>query len=107
MHDISLDSGVIDNPQEAALGHLNQTHESLTERYEAVKTRLFRRPAWLSPEIMAVVVGGVDFSLVLAAAAAAFGTYGQIMDQTVAEPGRHILTSFLAATIFVGLLERF
>ncbi|HEX3339538.1 MAG TPA: hypothetical protein VHT68_10225 [Pseudolabrys sp.] len=28
------------------------------------------------------------------------------MDQTVAEAGRHVLTSFFAATVFVGLLER-
>jgi Undecaprenyl-phosphate glucose phosphotransferase len=29
------------------------------------------------------------------------------MDQTVAEPGRHVLSSLFAATVFVGLLERF
>jgi Undecaprenyl-phosphate glucose phosphotransferase len=43
---------------------------------------------------------------VLAAAAAAFVWYAKIMDQTLGEPERHVLTSFLAATVFVGLFER-
>ena len=35
----------------------------------APRSRLFRRPNWLSPEIWAFVVGGMDFCLVPAAAA--------------------------------------
>jgi Undecaprenyl-phosphate glucose phosphotransferase len=69
-------------------------------------SRLFRRPNWLSPEIWAFVVGGIDFCLVPAAAVPAFTIYSGIMDQTVAEPGRHVLSSLFAATVFVGLLER-
>jgi Undecaprenyl-phosphate glucose phosphotransferase len=52
------------------------------------------------------VVGVLDFWLILAAATAAFPVYSGIMDQTVAEPERHVLTSFLAATLLVGLFER-
>jgi Undecaprenyl-phosphate glucose phosphotransferase len=48
----------------------------------------------------------LDFWLVLAAAAAAFPVYSGIMYQTVAEPERHVLTAFLAATLFVGMFER-
>jgi Undecaprenyl-phosphate glucose phosphotransferase len=68
---------------------------------------LFRRPDWLSPEIWALVVGGIDFCLIPAAAVPAFEIYSRIKEQMVAEPGRHVLTSVLAATIFVALLERF
>jgi Undecaprenyl-phosphate glucose phosphotransferase len=67
----------------------------------------FQRPAWLSPEIVAFVVGALDFCLVLAAAAAAFTAYSEVMDQTVAGPGRHVMTAFLAATLFTGVFERF
>jgi Undecaprenyl-phosphate glucose phosphotransferase len=66
----------------------------------------FQRPAWLSPEIFPLVVGALDWCLVLAAAAAGFVVYFTVMDQTIAEPERHILTSFLAATVFAGIFER-
>jgi polysaccharide biosynthesis protein PslA len=66
----------------------------------------FQRPAWLSPEIVPFVVGALDFCLVLAAAAAAFTAYSEVMDQTVAGPGRHVMISFLAATLFAGVFER-
>jgi Undecaprenyl-phosphate glucose phosphotransferase len=69
--------------------------------------RLFRRPNWLSPEIWAFAVGGLDFCVVPAAAVPAFAIYSGIMGQTVAEPGRHVLTSLFAATVFVGLLGQF
>jgi Undecaprenyl-phosphate glucose phosphotransferase len=52
------------------------------------------------------VVGASDWCLVLAAAALAFAVYFSVMDQTIAQPERHILTSFLAATIFAGTFER-
>ena len=65
-----------------------------------------QRPAWLAPEIAAFVVGALDFCVVLAAAAAAFVAYSAITDQTVGEPRRHILTAFLAATLFAGVFER-
>ena len=66
----------------------------------------FQRPAWLSPAIVAFVVGVLDWCLVLAAAAAAFPVYFTVMDQTVAQPEHHFLTSFLAATVFAGMFER-
>ena len=66
----------------------------------------FRRPRWWSPEVTAGIVGALDFCLVLAAAAAAFAAYSSVTDQRVAEPGRHVLTTFLAATLFVGAFER-
>jgi Undecaprenyl-phosphate glucose phosphotransferase len=60
----------------------------------------------LSPEFLAIAVGGTDFCLVLLAAAAAYGTYTEFMELSLAEPGRHILTSLFAATVFVSLFER-
>jgi Undecaprenyl-phosphate glucose phosphotransferase len=66
----------------------------------------FRRPAWLSPELVAFVVGALDWCLILAAAAAAFAIYFGLMDQTVTQPERHILTAVLAATVFAGMFER-
>jgi hypothetical protein len=65
--------------------------------------------ATLAPVTEQAVRGGdwrTDFCLVLLGAAAAFGTYTEIMEQKLAEPGRHILTSFFAATVFVSLFER-
>jgi len=73
----------------------------------ALDRRIFRRPDWLSPEIWVFAVAGIDFCLILAAAAPAFAIYSSIMDQTLAEPGRHVLTSLFAATVFVGLLGQF
>jgi Undecaprenyl-phosphate glucose phosphotransferase len=68
---------------------------------------LLRRPNWLSPEMWALVVCGIDFCLIPAGAVPAFEIYSGINEQMIAEPGRHGLTSVLAATIFVALLERF
>ena len=65
-----------------------------------------QRPTWLSPEIVTFLVGGLDWCLVLAAAAAAFTAYSGIMDHSVEAPGRHLLTAFLAATLFAGTFER-
>jgi hypothetical protein len=56
----------------------------------------------LSPEFFAIAVGGTDFCLVLLAAAAAYGTYTEFMELSLAEPGRHILTSLFAATVSAG-----
>jgi hypothetical protein len=66
----------------------------------------FRRPAWLSPETVAFVVGMSDFCLVLGAAALAFAAYSGVMDRTLADPERHVLSAFLAGTLFVGMFER-
>jgi Undecaprenyl-phosphate glucose phosphotransferase len=66
----------------------------------------FRRPFWLSPELVAFVLGALDWGLVLAAAVAAFAVYFGVMEQTVASPQRHILTAFFAATVFAGMFER-
>jgi Undecaprenyl-phosphate glucose phosphotransferase len=60
----------------------------------------------LSPEIVTFVVGVSDFCLVLGAAALAFAAYSGVMDRTLKDPGHHVLTSFLAATLFVGMFER-
>ncbi len=68
--------------------------------------RVRQRPAWLSPEIAAVVVGGLDWCLALAAAATAFTAYSGVTDHTVAGPGRHVLTAFFAATLFTAVFER-
>ena len=68
---------------------------------------VFRRPNWLSPEIWALSVGAIDFCLIPAASVPAFAIYSGVMDQTVAEAGRHVLTSLFAATVFVGLLKQF
>jgi Undecaprenyl-phosphate glucose phosphotransferase len=73
---------------------------------EAHGGRAARRHGGLSPELTAFALGVSDFCLVLAAAAPAFTAYSGVMDRTLADPGRHILTSFLAATLFVGSFER-
>jgi Undecaprenyl-phosphate glucose phosphotransferase len=73
---------------------------------EAASEFYFQRPAWLSPEIVAFAIGALDWCLVLAGAAAAFAAYFSIMDQTLAQPERHIITSLLAATVFTGVFER-
>jgi Undecaprenyl-phosphate glucose phosphotransferase len=73
---------------------------------EGFAERRRQRPGWLSPEIVAFLVGGLDWCLVLAAAAAAFTAYSGVMDHSVEAPGRHLLTAFLAATLFVGAFER-
>jgi Undecaprenyl-phosphate glucose phosphotransferase len=52
------------------------------------------------------VVGASDFCLVITGAALAFAAYSGVMERTLVGPGRHILTSFLAATLFVGVFER-
>jgi Undecaprenyl-phosphate glucose phosphotransferase len=103
---VSLESGVIDNLQAAALQPTSRTDGLSPISRDASRKRIFRKPNWLSPEMIAVMIGALDFCLVLAAAAAAFGTYSGIMGQTVPEPGRHILTSLLAATVFASLLQR-
>lgn len=73
---------------------------------EARRESDFRRPAWLPPQIVAFVVGALDWCLVLAAAIVAFPVYSQAMDQSIAVPERHILTASLAATLFAGMFER-
>jgi hypothetical protein len=62
--------------------------------------------ASLPSGVLAATVATVDFCLVSVAAAAAFAAYSEIMDQTVVEPERHVLTSLLAATLFAGVFER-
>ena len=73
---------------------------------ETHRERDFHRPVWLSPTIVVLVVGTLDFCLIPAGAAAAFSAYSGVMDQAVAGLGRHVLTSFLAATLFVGVFDR-
>jgi Undecaprenyl-phosphate glucose phosphotransferase len=66
----------------------------------------FQRPAWLSPEMLALAVGALDWFVVLVGAAGAFAVYSGLMDQMVGEPERHVVTAALAATLFAGAFER-
>jgi Undecaprenyl-phosphate glucose phosphotransferase len=100
-HELSLEPRASHNPHENRDVIASPPQEDFGRRG-------FTRPNWLSPEIMAgLVIVATDLCLVLAAAAAAFMAYFSVMDQIVAAPERHVLTSFLAATLFVGLFERF
>jgi Undecaprenyl-phosphate glucose phosphotransferase len=106
-HELSLDPVGVQEPFGEAMldpGNASITLDAIPQQRSRGSD--FQRPAWLSPEIVAFVIGALDFSLVLAAAAAAFAAYSEVMDQTVAEPGRHVMTSFLAATLFAGVFER-
>jgi Undecaprenyl-phosphate glucose phosphotransferase len=107
VYEPSLETGAAGKPHETTPDPsiLGDTIDFIPQT--APRSRLFRRPNWLSPEIWAFVVGGIDFCLVPAAAAPAFAVYSGIIGQTVAEPGRHVLTSLFAATVFVGLLGQF
>jgi Undecaprenyl-phosphate glucose phosphotransferase len=62
------------------------------------------RSSWWSPAILPWMVGAADFCVVLAAAASAFAAYYTVVER--AGPGRHLLTAFLAAMLFVGGFER-
>ena len=60
----------------------------------------------VSPQKVAGAVGAIDFCLIGSAAAAAFAIDCAIMDHTAGEPGRYVLASLFAATLFVGAFER-
>src|SRR5215471_722024 len=60
--------------------------------------------SWLLPEIVAWWVGASDFCLVLLAAAGAFAAFYDVVQS--AGPGRHLVTAFLGATLFVSGFER-
>ncbi len=77
-----------------------------TSPQEVPKERKSRRPTWLSPDVAAWLISALDFTLISAAAAAAFGAYSEAMDQTVAGIARYLLTALLAATLFVGAFDR-
>jgi Undecaprenyl-phosphate glucose phosphotransferase len=105
--ELSLESAVARNPYLEAAPNTGIARDTpLAVAQKAHRTSNFRRPVWLSPEIVAFVLGALDWGLVLAAAVSAFAVYFGVMEQTVAWPERHILTSFLAATVFVGMFER-
>jgi FlaA1/EpsC-like NDP-sugar epimerase len=59
----------------------------------------------LSPAFAAWIIGVSDFCLVLVAAAGAFAAHYDVVER--AGSGRHLLTAFLAATLFVNGFERF
>jgi Undecaprenyl-phosphate glucose phosphotransferase len=82
----------------AAISRRSSTRESRSRRGSTRYNRL-------SPEILVWLVGASDFSLVLLAAAGAFAAY-DVVDRDLEGPGRHILTAFLAATLFVYSFER-
>src|SRR5215471_1007677 len=76
-------------------------NEELTEAHQG---RASRRTDWPSPEILAWLVGASDFFLVLVAGASALAAHYSVVEQ--AGPGRHMMTAFLAATLFVSGFER-
>jgi hypothetical protein len=59
----------------------------------------------LSPAFASWIIGVSDFCLVLVAAAGAFAAHYDVVER--AGSGRHLLTAFLAATLFVNGFERF
>ncbi len=61
----------------------------------------------LSPEIIAVATALIDFSLVLIAAASVFATYFPVLGRVPSPSAQYLVTAILAATVFVGILERF
>jgi Undecaprenyl-phosphate glucose phosphotransferase len=102
--ELSLEPEAVRNSYVDAAPSLRDTFKVISQ--ETQRERDFRRPVWLSPELMAFVVGALDWCLILTAAGAAFAIYFGVMDQEVAWPERHILTAFLAATVFAGMFER-
>jgi Undecaprenyl-phosphate glucose phosphotransferase len=107
-HQLYLEAAVVHNPYADIALDSATAHDTLDAiPRENLREPTLRRPAWLSPETVAFVVAISDFCLVLGAAALAFAAYSGIMDLTLADPGRYVLTSFLAATLFVGMFERF
>jgi Undecaprenyl-phosphate glucose phosphotransferase len=106
-HQLSLETAALHNPYVDAASDAGTPHDTLDAiPRENLGEPNPRRPAWLSPDTVAFVVGASDFCLILAAAALAFAAYSGVLDGTLAEPGHHVLSSFLAATLFVGMFER-
>jgi Undecaprenyl-phosphate glucose phosphotransferase len=105
--ELSLESAAVHNPYADAAPDSGTAHDTLDAiSREELGGLDFRRPAWLSPETVAFVVGALDFCVVLGAAAFAFAAYSGVMDRTLKGPGHHLLTSFLGATLFVCMFER-
>jgi Undecaprenyl-phosphate glucose phosphotransferase len=75
-------------------------------QHQAYRQRVFRRYAWQSPEIVAVMVGAIDFFVVPAAAAAVFPLYFKVVNPSATPAERYIFPAMLAATLFVGGFER-
>jgi Undecaprenyl-phosphate glucose phosphotransferase len=106
-NELSLEAAAVHNPYAGAVPDSRTGQNTLDAiPRENLGKPNFRRPAWLSPETVAFVVGVSDFCMVLGAAALAFAAYSVVLDRTLAEPGHHVITSFLAATLFVGMFER-
>jgi hypothetical protein len=105
-NELSLEAAAVHNPYAGAAPNSRTGQNTLDAiPRENLGKPNFRRPAWLSPETVAFVVGVSDFCMVLGAAALAFAAYSVVMDRTLAEPGHHVITSFLAATLFVGMSQ--
>jgi Undecaprenyl-phosphate glucose phosphotransferase len=104
MSELSLEPEAIRDSYVDATPSLRNTFQVISR--EAHRGRDFRRPVWLSPELAAFVVAALDWCIILIAAGVAFAIYFGVMDQTVAWPERHILSAFLAATVFAGTFER-
>jgi Undecaprenyl-phosphate glucose phosphotransferase len=106
-HQLSLETAAVHNPYVDAASDTGTPYDTLDAILrENLGEPNTRRPAWLSPETVAFVVGASDFCLILGSAALAFAAYSGVLDRTLAEPGHHVLSSFLAATLFVGMFER-
>jgi hypothetical protein len=105
--ELSLESAAAWNPYlEAAPDPSSARDTPFAVPQKSNRASDFRRPVWLSPELVAFPRGALDWGLILAAAIAAFAVYFGVMEQTVAWPERHILIAFLAATVFVGIFEQ-
>jgi Undecaprenyl-phosphate glucose phosphotransferase len=65
-----------------------------------------RPRAWPSRDILAATVAAADFCTLLAAAAAVFAVYFNILNPSETEPQLYILPTLFAATLFVGGFER-
>ena len=107
-HSVSIDelSVVSDPRQQVPAGSAIALAPEDSVGQEAYWQHGLRQRARVSSEILSATVAAIDFCLVLIAAAAAFTLYFDLMNQSVAEPGRHVLTALFAATLFVGGFER-
>jgi hypothetical protein len=106
-HELSLEAGTVREAFADGSPNPEITHDTIDLLENALQILAarrrepdFQRPVWLSLEIIAFALGLLDWCMVLAAAAVAFAAYSGVMDQRLAEPGRLVLTSFLAATLF-------
>ena len=107
LHELAPEQVFVHNFEENAKVDPIACHAVNIIPHDVRRERVFRRPAWLSPEIVAVAVGALDFCLIVTTAAGVFTASSGVLDRAVAESGCHVLTAFLAATLFVCTFDRF